>query len=67
MINCLNNLTSICGEIKTKTINRMLISTLDSIVTIKTEFIFRKKYCNNFEITEKMQELFNINMYELIT
>ena len=31
----------------------MLISTLDSIVTIKTELIFWEKCCHYFEIAEK--------------
>ena len=54
---------SICGAIKTKARNKLIISTVDSIVRIKTEFMFTKKCCNEFEITPRMIELLSNNIY----
>ena len=55
---------SICGSIKTKTRNKMIISTLDALVMIKTTFHHLKKCCFDFEVTSEMLNHFNLDMYK---
>lgn len=55
---------SLCGAIKTKSRNRLIISTLDSLVTVRSYVSETKKCCYDLNITNSMLENFNLSIYK---
>lgn len=54
---------SMAGALKSKSRNRMLISTVESIILIKTFFNLHDTCCTDFEVTDRMLSLFTGSMY----
>ena len=55
---------SFSGATKTKCRNRLIISTLDSIIMIKTTFLWLNKCCYEYIIPDSCVEKFNNNIYD---
>ena len=51
-------------SVKTKSRNRMNLSLLDSIVTIRSVLHFQEKWCKDFVVTRDMLSLFNNSIYD---